>query len=222
MITPMSPKMQKIAEKDIPPSAKCYAFLKEGILTGYFRRGQRIVERDIITLLSVSRTPLREALRKLENETLVEHSPNKGCTVVGFSGQDILEIYELRKVLECFMIRAAVCSATHGELQKLREEIVRRKDTFEAEDNYWSFHMSLLELTKHRWLNTMLGQIEEYIERFHVLSFLRGGRREQAYLEHLQIVDALLEGDADKAETLLKEHLDKSYEAFKDICAFLV
>lgn len=222
MIMPMSPKMQKIAEKDIPPFAKCYAFLKEGILTGYFKRGQRIIERDIITLLSVSRTPLREALRKLEKETLLEHIPNKGCTVVGFSGQDISEIYELRKVLECFMIRTAASSASHSELQKLREEIVERKDTFEEEDSYWSFHISLLELTKHRWLNTVLGQLEEYIERFHVLSFLRGGRKEQAYLEHLQIVDALLEGDADKAEALLKEHLDKSYEAFKDICAFLV
>lgn len=222
MITPMPLNMQKIIEKDISPSAKCYSFLKEGILTGYFRRGQRIIERDIITLLSVSRTPLREALRKLENETLIEHSPHKGCTVIGFSGQDIAEIYELRAILECFMIRTAAQSVSHSELRKLREEITRRKDSFEKEDSYWSFHISLMKLTKHRWLNTMLGQLEEYIERFHVLSFLRGGRKEQAYLEHIQIIDALLEGDADTAEKLLKEHLDKSYEAFEDIRDFLV
>lgn len=213
--------MKQIMKNEASPYAKCYSFLKEGILTGYFKRGQRIVERDIIALLSVSRTPLREALRKLENETLVEHSPNKGCTVVGFSGQDIAELYELRKVLECFMIQTLARTAERGELISLREEIVRRREAPTDDGDYWSVHVQLLRMTKHRWLNTVLGPLEEYIERFHVLSFLRRGRAEQAYLEHLAVIDALLEGNADKAETLLKEHIDGSFEAYKDILAIL-
>lgn len=221
MINEMPAKMRKTLAQDIPPSTKCYAFLKEGILTGYFRRGQHIVERDIIALLSVSRTPLREALRKLENETLIEHNRNKGCTIIGFSGRDIAEIYELRKVLECFMIQTAARSVTRAELLRLRDEIVSNKDRFDDEEDYWSFHIQMMKLTGHRWLNTILGQLEEYIERFHVLSFLRRGRKEQAYEDHLGIVDALLAGDAAKAESLLKDHLDKSYEALKDILSLV-
>lgn len=221
MITPIPPKMLAIVEKGLPPAEKCYLFLKEAILTGYFKRGQHIVERDIIVMLSVSRTPLREALRKLEKETLVEHSPNKGCTVVGFSGQDIVEIYELRKVLECFMLREVAANVRCEELLELRQEVVERKEGRGSREEYWSFHLQMLRLTRNRWLNTMLGQLEEYIRRFHVLSFLRGGREEQAYQEHLAIVDALLEGDVERAEAVLKQHLDESYKAFETIQALI-
>lgn len=221
MISEMPPKMQKIIKSDLSPYAKCYSFLKEGILTGYFKRGQRIVERDLIALLSVSRTPLREALRRLENETLIEHSPNKGCTVVGFSGRDIAEIYEVRQALERFMIQTAARSVSREELLSLRENVVRQKENPNESGKYWSFHVELLRLTKHRWLNTVLAPLEEYIERFHVLSYLRKGRAEQAYAEHLEIIDALLDADADKAEKLMIDHLDRSYEAYKDIFTFL-
>lgn len=217
MTVQLSPTMEAIIEKNLSPSEKCYFFLKEGILTGYFKRGQRIVERDLINLLHISRTPLREALRKLEKETLVEHKQNKGCTVVGFSGQDILEIYELRRVLECFMIREVARSAQREELLALRDEVVLKKDCTGEGGNDWNFHTRMLRLTRHGWLKTVLGQLEEYIERFHVVSFLRHGRKGQAYYEHLAIVDALLDDDVKKAERLLKKHLDKSYEAFKTI-----
>lgn len=217
----ISPQMRQIAEEDMSPSAKCYAFLKEAILTGYFKRGQRIVERDIIQLLSVSRTPLREALRKLENEKLVEHSQNRGCTVIGFTGQDITELFEVRKVLECFMLQVVAKKAAKEELLALREETLRRKDSFSDEKEYWNFHLQLLKLSRHRRLGIMLGQLEEYIERIHVLSFARQGRREQALSEHIGIVDALLAGDADKAAGMLGEHLDKSYSALKDILAIV-
>lgn len=217
----ISPKMRQIVEKDMSPSAKCYAFLKEGILTGHFRRGQRIVERDIIQLLSVSRTPLREALRKLENEKLVEHSRNKGCTVIGFTGPDITELFEVRMVLECFMVQVVAKKASKEELTALREETLGRKDSFSGEKEYWNFHLQLLKLSRHRRLGIMLGQLEEYIERIHVLSFARRGRKEQALAEHLAIIDALLAGDADKAEALLREHIEGSYEAYKDILAIV-
>lgn len=217
MITQISPKMKDIIDSELPPFAKCYAFIKEGILTGYFKRGHHIVERDLIALLSISRTPLREALRKLEKETLVEHIPNKGCTVIGFTGRDIIEIYDLRQVLECFMVHEIARSASREELLALREEVVEKKDVDGSSEDYWSFHIQMMCLTKHGWLNTILGQLEEYIKRFHVLSFLSQGREDQAYLEHLAIIDALLVGDADSAEMLLKNHLSQSYEAFKNI-----
>lgn len=213
--------MKKIIEKNIPPSVKCYAFLKEGILTGYFAHRQRIVERDIISLLSVSRTPLREALRKLEKENLVEYSRNKGCTVAGLSGQDICELFELRKLLECFMIKVIARTASREELSSLREELIEKKGSVDEDGNYWNFHIQMLKLSRHRKLNIMLGQLEEYIERFHVISFTHTGRSEQAYNEHLGIIDALLDGDPDSATAILERHLDESFEVLRVILAFV-
>lgn len=213
--------MKKIIEKDLPPSVKCYSFLKEGILTGYFVHRQRIIERDIISLLSVSRTPLREALRKLEKENLVEYSRNKGCTVAGLSGQDIDELFELRKVLECFTIKVIARTASREELISLREEIVRKNGSRDEDGNYWNFHIQMLKLSRHRRLNLMLGQLEEYIERFHVISFTREGRGEQAYNEHLEIIDALLDGDCGKALAILERHLDESFEALRVILSLV-
>lgn len=213
--------MKNIMAKDIPPSVKCYTFLKEGILTGYFVHRQRIIERDIIPLLSVSRTPLREALRKLENEGLVEYSRNKGCSVASLSGPDVYELFELRKVLECFMITVLAKMATRDELLSLREEVVKRTDSLDENGRRWNFHVQMMKLTRHKRLNTMLGQLEDYIERIHIISFMREGRSEQAYDEHLGIIDALLDEDHERALAILEQHLDESLRALRAILSFV-
>lgn len=217
----MPDNMKMIIEKDIPPSVKCYAFLKEGILTGYFAHRQRIIERDIIPLLSVSRTPLREALRKLENEGLVEYSRNKGCSVAGLSGPDVYELFELRKVLECFMITVIAKRATKEELLFLREEVIQKRGGLDENGRCWNFHVQMMKLTGHKRLNTMLGQLEESIERIHLISFMREGRSEQAYNEHLGIIDALLDEDNERALALLEQHLEESLRALRAILLFV-
>ena len=213
--------MSKMIENNQPPSLKCYNFLREGIMTGHFGRGHRIVERDVISVLAVSRTPLREALRKLEKEGLVEYSRNRGCTVAGFSGQDIRELFDLRKILGAFMIKAVSRNANKEELSALREDVLKSCQLRGKDRAEFNFHTRMLELARHGRLNLTLGQLEEYASHFHILALVRDARREQADKEYVMIIDALLGNDVRRAETLLAAHLDDSFEAIKAILAFV-
>jgi DNA-binding GntR family transcriptional regulator len=205
-----------LIDSDLPPLQKCFSFIREGILLGYLKKGQHIVERELVDLLQVSRTPVREAIRQLEKENLVAHYPYRGCVVVGFSAKDIMEMYELRILLECFLMRKIVEFVDVSALQMLKQKVQEEHDGDKAAGEEYSknFHMRLLALVRHRWLSQFLGQLEEYIARFHVLSFLRQGRKEDAFLEHLSILDALIAKDAETSAQLMTKHLEASLKAF--------
>jgi len=209
--------LTNLINSDLPPRQKCFSFIRESILLGYLKKGQHIVERELVDLLKVSRTPLREAIRQLEKENLISHHPHRGCVVVGFTSKDIVEMYEVRIILECFLMRKIVELLDVGALQELKQIMQEEHNASEekADLAYTSnFHVRLLAMAKHRWLSHFLGQLEEYISRFHVLSFLRQGRKEMAFQEHLAILDALIAKDSDTAEKLLTQHLNASLSAF--------
>ena len=208
----------QLVESDLPPMRKCFSFLREAILLGYLKKGQRIVERELVDLLRVSRPPVREAIGRLVEENLLAHYPHRGVVVVGFSERDIKEMYELRIILECFLVRKVVEEVDILELERLRENLQRqRRGEVPEGERLPNFHIALLSLVPHRWLDLFLGQLEEYIDKFHVLSFLRKGRAAAAYAEHMQIVDALIARDADRAERIMTAHLNASLEAFLEI-----
>lgn len=216
LLSDMPEVLLKVIDSDLPPLQKCFSFIRDGILLGYLTKGQHIVERELVQLLKVSRTPLREAIRQLEKENLLAHYPNRGCTVVGFTAKDIMEMYELRILLECLLMRKVVELADSSALEMMKQKIQEEHIQGERKDNDYAknFHMRLLVLVRHRWLGYFLGQLEEYISRFHVLSFLRQGREEAAFQEHVAILDALIAKDAPAAEQLMTRHLNASLSAF--------
>ena len=207
----------RLIKSDLPPVRKCFSFLRKAIMPGYLKKGQHVVERELAQLLGISRSPIREAIRQLESENLLAHSPNKGCVVVGLSVRDIREMYELREVLECFLVRRIVAEGNIGRLEALRWRTTEAYDARSArssgDDGAFNFHLSLLELVEHRWLKRFLGQLEDYIDQFHVLSYLRKGREKMAFKEHLALLDAMIAGEADEAERLIRSHIKASLEA---------
>ena len=210
--------LARLIESDLPPMRRCFSFLKEAILLGYLKKGQRIVERELVDLLKVSRPPVREAIGRLVEENLLAHYPHRGVVVVGFSERDIKEMYDLRIVLECFLVRRIVEEVDTPVLEKLKENIQRQHDGELPEgERLPNFHVALLSLVRHRWLGHFLGQLEEYIDKFHVLSFLRKGRAATAHAEHMQIVDALIARDAERAERIMRAHLNASLAAFLEV-----
>jgi DNA-binding GntR family transcriptional regulator len=194
---------------------RCFVFLREAILIGYLQKGQHIVERDLVDLLEISRTPVREAIGRLVDENLLEHYPHRGVVVVGFTVKDIKEMYDLRITLEVFLVRRVIESVRKEDLIDLRGQMNAEIDggmKFNSRPEV-NFHVRLLSLVKHRWLNRFLGQLEEYISKIHVLSFRKEGRQETAIREHFDIIDAMIEGDADRAEKLMRSHLIGSLES---------
>jgi DNA-binding GntR family transcriptional regulator len=188
-----------------------YQFLRQAILNNLLGPGFRIVERDIAEMLNVSRTPVREAIRLLESESLVERIPNRGVVVLGFDTKDILELYELRMVLENFVVQVVADKAARDELLAFRKKL-EECDLKSSHDDF-DFHRELVKLTKNTWLQRVLIPLVEYIHHFRLISVLEEGRSDKARREHIRIVSHLLEGRKDKAMELLDSHIREAYQA---------
>jgi len=188
-----------------------YQFLRQAILNNLLGPGFRIVERDIAEMLNVSRTPVREAIRLLESESLVERIPNRGVVVLGFDTKDILELYELRMVLENFVVQVVADKAARDELLAFRKKL-EECDLKSSHDDF-DFHRELVKLTKNTWLQRVLIPLVEYIHHFRLISVLEEGRSDKARRDHIRIVSHLLEGRKDKAMELLDSHIREAYQA---------
>jgi len=213
----ISEKLLALIQKDLSPKEKCLSFLKKAIFLGYVKKGQRIVERDLVDLLKISRPPVREAIHQLAGENLVAHYPNKGCVVVGLTARDIKEIYELRMTLECFVVHNLSDGARSAELEAIKQQLQEHfvKDTAQN----FRFHRRLFDLLDHSWLKRFLGQIEEYTELFYVFSYVREGRKQEAFDEHIAVLDALIAQDAAKAQDIIKAHIAGSQRDFLNAAA---
>ena len=212
----MPESLTRLVESELSPAKKCFSFLRKAILTGYFKKGQHIIERELVEILGISRSPIREAVRQLESEKLIDHHPNKGCVVVGLSLRDIKEMYELREVLGCFLTSKLVEEADTVRIKELRQRTIdeyENRDSPFYEENRFNFHIRLLELIDHRWLQRILGQLEDYIDQFHVLSYLRQGRSDKNFQEHVALLDAILAKDIEEAHRIVKRHVEASQQA---------
>lgn len=197
-------------------TARVYQQIRKGILCGTWKPGEALTELKLTQKLSVSRTPVREALRQLELEGLVEMRPNRGAVVVGIGPSDIEDIYEIRSLLEG---RAAEKAAAHidGEMAQQLMEIVdltefyierRDYDRVTAMDD--RFHQLIYSLTGSRMFQRILADLHAYAENIRERSIKEEGRAMVMLAEHRAIVEALTAGDSVRAGQLMIEHVNNS------------
>ncbi len=207
-------------------SAKVFDSLENEILTGVLERGEVLSENKISARLGVSRTPVREALQRLEQEGLVKTEPGKGAVVLGISHGDLLDIYEIRIRIEGLAARYAARNITEEqsrkmlELVELQEFYVFRNDSFKLRDLDSQFHSMIYEFCTSRILTDTLNSLHHKIERFRRMSVETGGRGSLSVEEHREIAAALAAHDEDRAEELLIAHIrnarDKLFEVVKN------
>jgi DNA-binding GntR family transcriptional regulator len=210
--------LDKLSEHK-PIRDEVFNTLRDAILNGHFGPGERLVEQDIAQQLQISRTPIREALRKLELEGLVAYEPRKGVVVVGVSSEDAIEIYTIRAVLEGLAAKLAAHTRTEGELQRLQELL----DGMEAciqQDNitkltalHASFHTGIAEASKSRRLYQMLISLREYVKNFAEIPCYLPGRLHLGWAEHKEIVDAIAARDEQRAEDAARKHIVQARES---------
>jgi DNA-binding GntR family transcriptional regulator len=204
------------AERDEVRSG-IYADILGKIMTGKWPPGRRLVEEELAQAYHVSRTPIREILFALEKDGIIERSRNRGAKVVSFTPDDVEEIYEIRKTLECLAVRNAVRNLQLNDLLSLerRLEELRRKEKAPK----WNHRQAELDLELHRLIVSSSGnrRLAAYLENLSLLiQSLRlvGYRNDQharrAGEEHLAIVRALLRRDPATAEQLLADHIETS------------
>ncbi len=203
-----------------------YDDLKRRIITNILKPGDPLNEGILSKELKISTTPVREALQKLDNEGLIENIPGKGAFVSRFSFQDIRELFEIREILECEMIRRV---ASKGDLNLTEAQAIRDKfaaseasrdrigkSFFNAGDQIHSF---IFTAWGNRRLIRQYQILQEQIIRI-TLHFFQKNRQEraaQSFKEHLAIIDALMARDPVQAEKSMLTHLQNSREYLKSI-----
>lgn len=187
--------------------------IRQDILSGKYKRGDELTESGLGTSLGVSRTPVREALRQLELEGLVELVPNKGAFVTGISKQDIQDIYEIRSRLEGLCARWAARNATQEQLDEMDEVLylteyhLRKEHYDQLSQMDGRFHELLYKASNSRILSNELLGYHQYVQLARKKSLRNKERSLRSNEEHQKILDALKARDEELADRLTTEHI---------------
>jgi DNA-binding GntR family transcriptional regulator len=196
-----------------PLSEDAYDALRAAILGGRLQPGERIVEADIARQMATSRSPVREAVRKLEHEGLVEYVPRRGTIVVGLSRDDVADAYQLRAHLEAYGARLAATRASPDQLARLLEMIERMRHSAADDDLEGlvtadvEFHRLVCEASSSRRLLQLWETLNP--ARWTLVSGLRATdlSLEQIAERHRPILAALQARTPDQAESIIRSHI---------------
>lgn len=187
--------------------------LREAIISGVLKPGERLMEVQLAEEMGVSRTPVREAIRKLELEKLVIMVPRKGAYVADISKRDVAEVFEIRRALEGLAASLAADRVTEDQLELMERYLLMISDAIEKgnlDDTIeidTLFHEVLYQAANNAWLEDMINNLREHIQRHRSTSLAHPGRMKQAFIEHRKIVEAIGNRDADLAKKLAEEHI---------------
>ncbi len=195
-----------------------YESLRKTLIEGNVPVGERIIEKEYSERLNISRTPVREALKELESEGLVEYIPRSGVVVNRITKDDVIEIYQIRQSLELLVIFTAMEYITDDEIYKISklldytEKVNSEGNIDEVINLFGQFNTMIYEASKMKRLPVMISNLNNYLQRFRNISIDDSNRREKALLEHRYILDAIVSKDKDLAKEIIKKHLGDSLE----------
>ena len=193
--------------------------LREAIINGVLEPGERLMEVQLAEEMGVSRTPVREAIRKLELEGFVVMMPRKGAYVAGVSYKDIKDVFEIRAALEGLAAGLAAEKVTDNEIEQLERVLHYEKEPATLEEmvqNDTDFHALLYKASRNERLITILGNLREQIQRFRTTSLAVPSRLRYAIQEHREIVDAIARHDVEEAQTLATAHIENAANVMFD------
>jgi DNA-binding GntR family transcriptional regulator len=187
--------------------------LKQAIIRGNIAPGEWLVESHIAQMLGISRTPVREAIHKLERERLIERQPRGGFTVLGLNRDEIEETFGIRSVLEGYAARLATIKHHPRELKVLEEKVEefktcltkRRMHTLPAINT--EFHQCLYDLSKSPRLIHMINGLRDQIYRFREIILKDRKHAKTSNEDHIQMLEFMHKRDAEGVERLVREHI---------------
>ena len=206
--------MLDIDKKDQRPLRMVvYDELKMRILTGQIAAGERMMEEETSRDLGVSRTPVREAFKRLEKEGLVIIKPRRGAFATQMAKKDLMEILDVRESLESMAAGQACERMTKAQKEKLRSVCEKHKkavanNTYKQMVKYdTEFHQLLVEGSRNKTLINFVEQLQELVLRFRYIYYDKTESAANVAAEHGNILDAILEGDVDKTIAETKKHI---------------
>lgn len=193
--------------------------LERDILSGELAENTQLSENMLSKKLGVSRTPVREALRRLEQEGLVSSETGRGTVVLGVNRDDLCDIFEIRIKLEGMAAARAAAVITDEQLAELervadlQQFYLSKGDPESISDADSRFHQLIYRYSSSRVLEDVLGSLHHRIQRFRRLSMESPERAERSVSEHRAILDALRGHDPGLAESMLSEHIQNARDS---------
>jgi DNA-binding GntR family transcriptional regulator len=193
--------------------------LKQAIIRGHIAPGEWLVESHIAEMLGISRTPVREAIHKLERERLIERQPRGGFTVLGLNRADIEETFGIRSVLEGYAAGLATVKHQPRELKALEKKIeeytycLEKKQVNSLPEINTEFHQLLYDLSKSPQLVHMINGLRDQIFRFRQMILKNDKFAIISNQDHIQMLKFMRKRDADQVEILVREHILRGRDA---------
>jgi DNA-binding GntR family transcriptional regulator len=194
------------------------AILREGILTGRLPAGMPLRQEDIARLFGLSRMPVREALRQLEAQALIDFAPHKGAVVTDISLEDAVDTYVIRRALETAALRLSIPALTSADIDLASDLIAdmdAETDPLRLGALNRRFHMTLYARAGRpkliQLVETQLTSFDRYL-RFHISAY---GRDHMAQADHRALVQAAAARDVETAVRVLEGHIDTAVDTIK-------
>jgi DNA-binding GntR family transcriptional regulator len=190
-----------------------YEEIKSAILRSELLPGQRISMEDWQNKLNISRTPIREAMRRLQGEQLIEQEVNGWLYIKQISEKEIIDLYAVRSALEELAIVEAIKRATPDDLEQLRRlqsDMEKYKDTHLVPDIGREVHSLIYDISDNIINQGMIRTLQTQIDRYRYLSTSSENRSEIAVEEHQEILHAILNKDTTRARELMYKHINNS------------
>jgi DNA-binding GntR family transcriptional regulator len=211
------PELQSVEpQQALPLTDLLFERLSEAIVSGEFAAGSKLSEPRLAARFGVSRGPLREAIRRLEERKLVTRTLRQGVRVIVPSRSAAIELFEVREVLEGLAAREAALRRTPAEVEELRAMLARHAEVLASPDAmvYWQatantdFHFLIARIARNgRLFDLLCGEYYTILRLYRMQHRIVPGRAQRALMEHGRIVDAIADGDGELAELLMRRHI---------------
>lgn len=211
-----------------PQSDRIYQQLKKAILSGEIAPSTVLSQNELARQYDVSRSPVRDALRLLEQEGLVQLVPKVGALVKADDFSDAVDVTEIRSVLEGYVARRLAHSVTYEDVKELRKSLDMVKEAVEAQNIEAFYHCErahhdkLISMVRNKRLVRVLENlVDPLCNRAYSAYVRRSPESSQAmYEEHLAILAAIEEGDGNRAEALMRKHIQRMHAAMLHMAGY--
>jgi DNA-binding GntR family transcriptional regulator len=203
------------AEKPLTLRERIVDFIKDSVVAGRLKPGERVPEQEIAENFGISRTPIREAFRQLESEGFITVTPRKGAVVSPITDRDVREFYAIKGLLEGHAARTACAKLTEKEMKRLDALNAQMLKCAERDDvkGFFrldaQFHGTFLKACGNEKLLALVNHLVQQFERFRITALSLPGRMKDSVGQHLAIIEAFKKGDTALVETLVRANAER-------------
>lgn len=203
------------AEKPLTLRERIVEFIKDSVVTGRLKPGERVPEQEIAASFGISRTPIREAFRQLESEGFITVTPRKGAVVSPITDRDVREFYAIKSLLEGFAARTSCLTLTPKDIRRLESLNAQMKKYADKDDvkGFFKldsqFHDTFLMACGNEKLCVLVHHLVQQFERFRITALSLPGRMKNSVKQHDEIIGAFKKRDMELVERLVRANAEK-------------